>query len=267
MTGNVVEEAGVKHSDEPGRATSVPPYDASTYGERIADVYDDWPTVPRNTDRAVEFLAGLAGPGPILELGIGTGRLALPLVERGFAVSGIDASAAMVARLRAKPGAERVRVAMGDFADVPIDGRFALVFVAFNTFFALSSQDDQLRCFAGVAERLAADGVFVIEVYVPDLSRFDRGQRVGTVGMSPDTVYLESSLHDPVAQRVRSRHLVITDAGIRMYPVEVRYAWPSELDLMARLAGLRLRERFGGWSREPFTASSGAHVSVYQRAR
>jgi hypothetical protein len=243
------------------------PYDASTYGERIADVYDDWPTVPRNTDRAVEFLAGVAGPGPILELGIGTGRLALPLVNRGFVVSGIDASAAMVARLRAKPGAERIHVAMGDFADMPIDGRFALVFVAFNTFFALPSQDDQLRCFTGVAERLAADGVFVIEAFVPDLTRFDHGQRVGTLGMRPETLYLESSLHDPVAQRIRSRQVVITEAGIRIYPVEIRYAWPSELDLMARLAGLRLRERFDGWSREPFTASSGAHVSVYERAR
>jgi SAM-dependent methyltransferase len=258
MTGNVAEEAGVKQSE---------PYDAATYGERIADVYDDWPTVPKNTDRAVEFLASVAGPGPILELGIGTGRLALPLAGRGFAVSGIDSSSAMVARLRTKPGAERVGVTMGDFADMPIDGRFSLVFVAFNTFFALPSQDHQLRCFAGVAERLAADGVFVIEAFVPDLGRFDRGQRLGTVGMRLDTVYLESSLHDPVAQRIRSRHLVVSEAGIRLYPVEVRYAWPSELDLMARLAGLRLRERFGDWSREPFTAASGRHVSVYQRAR
>jgi SAM-dependent methyltransferase len=258
MTENVAEEAGVKQSE---------PYDAATYGDRIADVYDDWPTVPKTTDRAVEFLASVAGAGPILELGIGTGRLALPLASRGFAVFGIDASAAMVARLKAKSGAERVHVTMGDFADMTIDGRFALVFVAFNTFFALPSQDQQLRCFAGVAERLTADGVFVIEAFVPDLGRFDRGQRLGTVGMRANTVYLESSLHDPVAQRIRSRHLVISEGGIRLYPVEVRYAWPSELDLMARLAGLRLRERFGGWSREPFTASSGMHVSVYQRAR
>jgi SAM-dependent methyltransferase len=242
-------------------------YEASTYGDRIADVYDEWPGVPTDTDRVVAFLADVAARGPILELGIGTGRLALPLVERGFAVSGIDSSAAMVAKLRAKRDGERIRVTMGNFADMAIDGRFALIFVAFNTFFGLLSQDDQLRCFAGVAERLADDGVFVIEAFVPDLGRFDHGQRVGATDVRTDAVYLEASLHDPVAQRVRSQQLVITEAGIRMYPVEVRYAWPSELDLMARLAGLRLRERFGGWSREPFTASSGRHVSVYQRAR
>lgn len=242
-------------------------YQASTYGDRIADVYDEWPGVPTDTDRAVAFLAELAGRGPILELGIGTGRLALPLVERGFTVSGIDSSAAMVAKLRAKPGGERIRVAMGNFADMAIEGRYALIFVAFNTFFGLLSQDDQLRCFAGVAERLADDGVFVIEAFVPDLGRFDHGQRVGATDVRTDAVYLEASLHDPVAQRVRSQQVVITEQGIRMYPVEVRYAWPSELDLMARLAGLRLRERFGGWSREPFTASSGRHVSVYQQAQ
>ena len=122
-------------------------YEASTYGDRIADVYDEWPGVPKSTDRAVAFLADVAGRGPILELGIGTGRVALPLVERGFAVSGIDSSAAMVARLRDKPGGERIRVAMGNFADVAIEGRFALIFVAFNTFFGLLSQEDQLRCF------------------------------------------------------------------------------------------------------------------------
>ena len=242
-------------------------YEASTYGERIAEVYDEWPGVPTSTDLAVAFLADVAGRGPILELGIGTGRLALPLVERGFAVSGIDSSAAMVARLRAKPGADRIRVAMGDFADMPIEGRFALIFVAFNTFFGLLSQEHQLRCFAGVAERLADDGVFVIEAFVPDLGRFDHGQRVGTLQVRTDAVYLETSLHDPVAQRVHSQQVVITEQGTRLYPVEVRYAWPSELDLIARLAGLRLRERFGGWGPELFTASSGAHVSVYERAK
>jgi SAM-dependent methyltransferase len=241
-------------------------YEASTYGDRIADVYDEWPRLP-STDRAVAFLADVAGRGPILELGIGTGRLALPLVERGFAVSGIDASAGMVAKLRAKPGAERIRVAMGDFADMAIEGRFALIFVAFNTFFGLLTQDDQLRCFAGVAERLTDDGVFVVEAFVPDVSRFTNGQRVGALAVRPDAVYLETSVHDPMTQRVRSQNVVISEQGVRLYPVEVRYAWPSELDLMARLAGLQLSERFGGWDREPFTATSGAHVSVYERAK
>ena len=243
------------------------PYDASTYGERIADVYDDSPRLPAGTERTVEFLAAAAGRGPILELGVGTGRLALPLVQRGFTVHGIDASPAMVAKLRAKPGGDRITVAMGDFADMAIPGWFSLIFVAFNTFFGLLAQEDQIRCFAGVAQHLTDDGVFVIEAFVPDLTRFTHGQRVGATAVGPDAVHLETSLHDPVAQRVRSQQVVITEQGVRLYPVEVRYAWPSELDLMARLAGLRLRDRWAGWSREAFDASSGTHVSVYERAR
>ena len=243
------------------------PYDVSTYGQRIADVYDHWPRLPANTERAVEFLAAAAGRGPILELGIGTGRLALPLAQRGFAVQGIDASPAMVAKLRAKPGGDRITIAMGNFADMAIAGRFSLIFVAFNTFFGLLGQDDQVRCFRGIAEHLDDDGVFVIEVFVPDLTRFTHGQRVGVTDLGTEAVYLETSVHDPVAQRVRSHHVVITAGGVKLYPVEVRYAWPSELDLMARMAGLRLRERWEGWSREAFGASSGAHASVYERAK
>jgi SAM-dependent methyltransferase len=243
------------------------PYDVSTYGERIADVYDQWPRLPTNTERAVEFLAAAAGRGPILELGIGTGRLALPLVQRGFAVHGIDASPAMVGKLRAKPGGDRITIAMGDFADMAIAGRFSLIFVAFNTFFGLLAQEDQVRCFRGIAEHLTDDGAFVVEAFVPDLTRFTHGQRVGATDVGTDAVCLETSVHDPVAQRIRSQQVVITKHGVRLYPVEVRYAWPSELDLMARLAGLELRERWGGWSREPFGASTGAHVSVYERTR
>jgi len=186
------------------------PYDVSTYGEHIADVYDQLPRLPANTERAVEFLAAVAGRGPILELGIGTGRLALPLAQRGFAVHGIDASPAMVAKLRAKPGADRITVAMGDFADMAIAGRFTLVFVAFNTFFGLLSQEAQVRCFRGVAEHLTDDGVFVIEAFVPDLTRFTHGQRVGATHVGTDTVHLETSAHDPVAQRVRSQQVVIS---------------------------------------------------------
>ena len=241
-------------------------YDASTYGERIAEVYDAWPTVPGDTEAAVACLAELAGRGPLLELGIGTGRLALPLAARGLAVQGIDASPAMVAKLRAKPGGDQIKVAMGDFADVPVDGRFALVFVAFNTFFALLSQEAQVRCFAAAAARLAEGGVFVIQAFVPDLGRYDRGQRVGVNGIDSSRVVLEASVHDAVAQRVHSQQVVLSHEGVRAYPVEIRYAWPSELDLMARLAGLSLRHRWGGWDRQPFTADSRIHVSVYARA-
>jgi SAM-dependent methyltransferase len=257
----------VTDRSEIGARNTTYSYDPATYGERIADVYDDWPRLPATGERAVEFLAAAAGRGPILELGIGTGRLALPLANRGFAVHGIDASPAMVARLRAKPGGDRIPVTLGNFAEMAVSGRFSLVFVAFNTFFGLQSQEDQVRCFNGVADHLTDDGAFVIEAFVPDVSRFTQGQRVGVTHVGGDVVHLECSVHDPVAQQVHSHQIVITDGGAKLYPVDIRYAWPSELDLMARLAGLRLRERWGGWSREPFGAASGAHVSVYERAR
>ncbi len=239
-------------------------YGPETYGDRIADVYDDLYT-SLDTEGAVEALAALAGGGPVLELAVGTGRLALPLAERGLEVHGIDASEAMVAKLRAKPGGDRIPVTMGDFADVGVDGRYSLVFVAFNTFFGLLTQEDQVRCFANVAAHLAAGGSFVIEAFFPDLARFDRGQRVQATRLDPGQVMLDVSKHDPVEQRVESDHVVITEAGIRLYPVNVRYAFPAELDLMARLAGLELTDRWGGWRREPFTADSPRHVSVYAR--
>src|SRR5262249_52827303 len=146
-----------------------------------------------------------------------------------------------------------------------VEGRFALVFVAFNTFFGLLSQEAQVRCFARVAEHLTDRGVFVIEAFVPDTSRFDRGQRVGVTALDVDTVQLETSVHDPAAQVIRSQHVVFSNAGMQLFPVHVRYAWPSELDLMARLAGLRLRDRWGAWDKSPFTAASRAHVSVFAR--
>ena len=241
-------------------------YGPSTYGDRIADVYDQWFSVPVDTDETVAFLADLAGPGPVLELGIGTGRLALPLKERGLEVHGIDSSEAMVAKLRAKPGGQDLPVAMGDFADVPVEGQYRLIFVAFNTFFALLSQDDQVRCFHNVAARLSPDGVFVLSAFVPDQARFDRGQRIQTEVVGTDSLVIGGSEHDAVHQRVRSVHVVLTESGTRLYPVQLRYAYPSELDLMARLAGLRLRHRWEDWMRTPFTPSSEGHVSVYERA-
>ena len=239
-------------------------FEARTYGDLIADIYDELygeldPTA------AVDTLAALAGDGPVLELAIGTGRIALPLAERGVEVHGIDVSEAMVERLRAKPGGDRIPVTMGDFADVGVDGPFSLVFVGFNTFFALTSQDEQVRCFANVAERLTPNGVFALEGFVPDLTRFRQHQSVNAITVELDHVMLDVSRHDPVAQRVDAHHVFIRESGVRLQPVQIRYAWPAELDLMARLAGLRLRERWSGWERSPFTADSGRHVSVYER--
>jgi SAM-dependent methyltransferase len=241
-------------------------YRPSTYGDRIADVYDEWFSVPVDTDEAVAFLAGAAGAAPALELGIGTGRIALPLASRGVSVQGIDSSEAMVAKLREKPGGADIPVAMGDFADVAVEGRFSLVFVAFNTFFALLTQDDQARCFLNVAQHLIEDGVFVIQAFVPDLTRFNRGQRFQVEAVGTDSLTFGADEHDSVHQRVRSLHVVLTERGARLYPVRIRYAYPSELDLMARLAGLGLKDRWEDWSRRPFTPSSQSHVSVYGRA-
>ena len=240
-------------------------YEVSTYGDRVADVYDQMPRTPKNTDVAVEFLATLAARGPILELGIGTGRIAIPLAQKGFTVHGIDASRRMLEKLRAKPGGDRIPVVVGDFADMTVDGTYSLIFVVFNTFFGILSQDDQVRCFASIAKHLTGDGHFVMEAFVPDLSRFDRGQRVEAVAVDTEVVDLETSVHDRVLQQVRAQHILMSSQGIQLYPVQLRYAWPSELDLMARLAGLRLRERWSSWDRQPFTTSSMSHVSVYER--
>jgi SAM-dependent methyltransferase len=238
-------------------------YGPETYGDRIASVYDSLYEAELETDAAVDALARLAGPGPVLELAIGTGRLAVPLAQRGVDVRGIDASDEMVARMRAKPGGADIPVAMGDFADVDVDGAFSLVYVAFNTLFALVTQDDQVRCFKNVAARLADGGRFVVEAFVPDLGRFDRGQRLSVTSVDIDRVAIDASRHDAVNQRVDSQHVFVSDEGNQLYPVSLRYAYPSELDLMARLAGLELQERWGSWHGEPFTNSSTDHVSVY----
>ena len=242
-------------------------YGPATYGDRIAGLYDLYvsPSVATTTPLAVEFLSGLVGNGRALELGIGTGRIALPLAERGAQVCGIDASQAMLDRLLAKPGAERISASLGDFGRVDVDGQFALIYVVFNTFFGLLDQEQQVRCFANVASHLTEQGAFVIEAFVPDPTLYNRGQRVSAVRVETDRVQLDVGRIDPSAQRVTSQHILIGAEGIKLLPVQLRYAWPSELDLMARLAGLRLRERYAGWLREPFTASSPNHVSVYSR--
>lgn len=238
-------------------------YSASTYGDEIVDVYDALHG-EHNPD-AVATLAELAGTGPTLELGIGTGRLALPLSERGVNIRGIDASRSMVERLRSKPCGADIPVTIGDFSSVIFDDRFELVFVAFNTFFGLLTPEDQIRCFRNVAAMLRPTGAFCLEAFVPDLGRFDRGQRLAVSRVEPAAVWLEASVHDAPNQIVDSQLVRLSAEGIRLFPIRIRYAWPSELDLMAQAAGLRLRERWAGWNKLPFSAASGAHVSVYER--
>ena len=237
-------------------------YNESTYGNRVAEVYDQWHPVA--SPEMVATLTDLAGAGPVLEMGIGSGRVALPLAAQGLEVHGIDASEAMVARLRAKSGGDGIAVTIGNFAEVAVAAHYSLIFVAFNTFFALLSQEEQVQCFANVARRLRPGGLFVIEAFVPDLKRFTGNQIVRATEVGVDEVKLEVSRHDPVSQRTTSQHVIITGDGIKLYPIQVRYAWPSELDLMARLAGMRLRDRWSDWQRTPFTAASTVHISIYQ---
>jgi SAM-dependent methyltransferase len=241
------------------------PYRAETYGERIAGIYDDW--YGEYDEATVEALCELAQGGRALELGIGTGRVALPLQQRGVEVHGIDASEAMLARLRAKPGGERIPVTVGDFAGVAVEGEFSLVYVLVNTFFGLLTQDEQVRCFENVARHLRDGGTFLIEAFVPDLTRFDGGQAVRAIRVGNDEVRFEVSQLDPASQQVTSQQVALTEEGVRLYPVKMRFAWPSELDLMARLAGLELRHRWDSWQRTPFTKESGKHISVYGRAQ
>jgi SAM-dependent methyltransferase len=244
-------------------------YTDATYGDRIADLYDEWYGASRAKDStdAVSFLRGLAGGGPALELGVGTGRIAIPLAATGIDVHGIDASEAMVAKLRSKPGGDRVTATIGSFADFSLQPRFQLVYVVFNTFFALLTQDEQISCFQAVTRHLTPDGVFAMEAFVPDVQRFDdHQQRVAAEFVGVDEITLETSSHDPFAQRTDSAFVHIRDGSIRMYPVRIRYAHVSELDLMARLTGLELRERWSGWNREPYPSRRWTHVSVWGRA-
>jgi SAM-dependent methyltransferase len=235
-----------------------------SFGEDIAQMYRDVQRGDENT--AVAFLEQLAGRGPALELAIGTGRIALPLAARGIRVDGVDISPAMVDQLRAKPGGDQLSVTIGDFADVPVLGTYRLIFVVWNTLFNLLTQEDQVRCFENVAAHLTDDGAFVVEAFVPAfLYRLRNHQYVEAEAIEVDEVRLDVLRHDAATQRLEESHVSLSRMGVHLQPVVQRYAWPSELDLMARIAGLRLKGRWGGWDRAPFNASSSAHVSVYGR--
>ena len=235
-----------------------------SFGKDVAEEYDD---VPRGDEiAAVAFLERLAGRGPALELAVGTGRIALPLAARGIRVDGVDISPAMVAQLRAKPGGDQISVTIGDFADVLVPGTYRLIYVVFNTMFNLLTQEEQVRCFENVAAHLTDDGSFVIEAFVPSfLYRLRDNQHVDAEAIEVNEVRLDVLRHDPVTQHIEESHVSLSREGVRLNPVAQRYAWPSELDLMARIAGLRLKERRGGWNREPFTSTSSNCVSVYRR--
>ena len=251
------------------------PFDAmafdprTSFGPRVAATYDDQPR--GDEDAAVARLAELAGDGPALEFAIGTGRIALPLAATGVRVDGIELSSAMIEQLRKKPGGEHLTVTCGDMAVVEMPDRYRLVFIVFNSIMNLVTQDEQVRCVANAARHLTDDGVFVVENVVPDAMyglRHDRDgvdHYVDAGRISQERTSIEVGRYDRVTQRVDKCHIGFSAAGITLDPLALRYIWPAELDLMARLAGLRLRHRWGGWSGGPFDSRSLRHVSVYSR--
>ncbi|MDQ5822455.1 MAG: class I SAM-dependent methyltransferase [Actinomycetota bacterium] len=231
---------------------------AARYDESAADMFD-----PALVDPVVDFLAELAGSGRALELGIGTGRIALPLAQRGVLVHGIELSKAMAARLRAKPGAEDIGVTIGDFATTTVDGTFSVAYLVFNTIMNLTTQEAQVACFRNVAAHLEPGGCFVIEVGVPGLRTLPPGETAQVFNISEDHVGIDQ--YDVARQGLTSHHFSTVDGKLERFSVPFRYAWPAEYDLMAQLAGMKLRERWSGWKREPFTSDSGKHVSVWEK--
>jgi SAM-dependent methyltransferase len=238
------------------------------FGEQVAARYDENSAAmfdPSVVDPAVDVLAGFAGDGGALELAIGTGRIALPLSGRGVRVAGIDSSEAMLARLRAKPGAAAIHAVAGDMTTTRVDGEFALVYLVFNTIGNLTTQDAQVACFENAAAHLGPGGRFVIETGVPALQQLPVGQTIVPFHAGPDGLGFD--VYDVVTQAMTSHHYTFRDGRAEHGHVDFRYAWPAEFDLMARIAGLRLEHRWTDWDRSPFTATSSRHVSVYLKPR
>jgi SAM-dependent methyltransferase len=236
------------------------------FGEHVAERYDEDESEmfdPGVVEPVVDFLVELAGDGAALEFGIGTGRIAIPLAQRGIRVHGIDLSEAMLARLRAKPGAGQIGVTIGDFATTTVEGAFSVAYLVFNTIGNLTTQDEQVACFQNAAAHLKPGGCFVVEVGVPGVQRLPRGERFRPFHVSE--TYLGIDEYDVANQGLVSHHYRGADGTFEKRSIPFRYVWPSELDLMARIAGMSLRERWGGWKREPFTSDSTKQVSVWEK--
>jgi SAM-dependent methyltransferase len=241
---------------------SQPHFDPAAYGQRIAADYDD--TTGRLDPTAeLSLLTELTPSGSVLELGIGTGRLALPLQDRGYRVAGVDGSAEMVELLRSKPGGDRLQVVVGDFSRTTVPGEFDLVLLVMNTIYALPSQQAQLDCFANAAASLRSGGRFVVDAWIPDTGAFRDGRALRTVQHEDGYVVLEVAELHPAEQRMNTNKIFLRNDSVKVYPANHRYAWPSELDLMARLAGLSLEHRWGDWSKAPYGDHSTSHVSVW----
>jgi SAM-dependent methyltransferase len=241
-----------------------PEHDPEAYGRSIGEEYDALYDDVLDSASTVAVLAALADGGPVLEMGIGTGRLALPLAARGLRVAGIEASPVMVERLRAKPGGEDIPVVVGDFAEARVPGEFALVVLAFNTIFALPTEDAQVACFENAARHLRPEGRFVVDSWVLDPVRFAAGAAVSVRYLTGDRLSLDSGVLDAAASRMETVQVVLSEGRVRLFPANHRYVGPRELDLMARVARFRLEDRWAGWDRARYGPASRAHVSVYR---
>ncbi len=240
-------------------------HDNNYFGESVAATYDDDAAIfaPEAVDPVVEFLANIVGDGRALEFAVGTGRIALPLAERGAEVAGIELSPAMAARLRTKPGGDGIDVAIGDMATTTVPGSFRLVYLVFNTIANLTTQEAQVACFRNAAAHLEPGGRFVIEVWVPELRRLPPGDRFQMFHFSEDRWGVDE--YDVANQGLISHHFRIREGDLDRMSVPFRYVWPAELDLMAQLADMHLVERWADWSRTPFTSESRQHVSVWEK--
>ncbi|GLY23192.1 class I SAM-dependent methyltransferase [Micromonospora sp. NBRC 101691] len=238
--------------------------DPGLFGRLWADTYDG-PGGNPDPAPAVDFLADLADGGPVLELAIGTGRVALPLTERGIPVEGVEASPEMVAKMRAKPGGDRIPVAIGDMADVPVTGPYRLAYLVFNTLFNLVRAERQADCFRNVARTLAPGGAFVIEAFVPDPADFDRDEQVQMREVTEDSATIRLHQYDRAAQTFVRQTIRFDGTGVHLHPFAMRYLWPQQIDALAEQAGLRLAERYAGWDRTPFGPDSRSHISVYRK--
>ncbi|WP_406078341.1 class I SAM-dependent methyltransferase [Micromonospora sp. NBC_00858] len=236
--------------------------DPGLFGRLWAAGYDDGPN-PDPTS-AVDFLADLADDGPVLELAIGTGRIALPLAERGLTMHGVEASEEMLAKLRAKPGGEHIPVVVGDMADVGVPGPFRLAYLVYNTLFNLVDAERQADCFRNVARVLSPGGAFVVEAFVPDPRSFDSDEQLQVRAVTEDSATIRLHRYDRPAQRFIRQTITFDGDGVHLKPFAMRYAWPHQIDAMAQQAGLRLTERYADWHRRPFDADSTAHISVYR---
>jgi len=238
--------------------------DAELFGRLWADTYDE--TSSPDPTAAVEFLAGLAGDGPVLELAIGTGRVALPLAARGLTVEGIEASPEMLAVMRAKPGGDAIPVVVGDMADVDVAGPYPLVYLVYNTLFNLTGEGRQEDCFRNVARVLAPGGAFVVEAYVPETEEFDGERNIEVRSVTEDSVELRLRRYNYEAQTFIRQTVIIADGSIQLKPFSLHYRWPEQIDALAAQAGLQLEDRYASWQRDPFGSASTDHVSIYRKA-